>query len=124
MDSCADATLLPSQYYGEGVSVTGGFFIRVCVGGKKLERARDLYEQALPSAPPSEGKPLFEQYAKLEEEHGLSRHAMSIYERGCKKVPDAEKVTPGPPREEGYLRGGWSDSRKVVVAEHTARVCN
>jgi tetratricopeptide (TPR) repeat protein len=61
-------------------------------GGKKLERARDLYEQALDSAPPAETKTLFEQYAKLEEEHGLSRHAMSIYERACKTVPDAEKV--------------------------------
>lgn len=61
-------------------------------GGKKLERARDLYEQALGSAPPAETKTLFEQYAKLEEEHGLSRHAMTIYERACKTVPDAEKV--------------------------------
>jgi pre-mRNA-splicing factor SYF1 len=61
-------------------------------GGKKLERARDLYEQALEAAPPAETKILFEQYAKLEEEHGLSRHAMTIYERGCKTVPDTEKV--------------------------------
>lgn len=60
--------------------------------GSKLERARDLFEQALSSAPPAESKNLFVQYAKLEEDYGLSRHAMSIYERACKTVQDGEKL--------------------------------
>eukprot|EP00238_Polyblepharides_amylifera_P014794 CAMPEP_0196575520 /NCGR_PEP_ID=MMETSP1081-20130531/4982_1 /TAXON_ID=36882 /ORGANISM="Pyramimonas amylifera, Strain CCMP720" /LENGTH=846 /DNA_ID=CAMNT_0041893849 /DNA_START=115 /DNA_END=2652 /DNA_ORIENTATION=+ len=61
-------------------------------GGKKLERARDLYEQALEKAPAGECKTLYLQYAKLEEEYGLGRHAMSVYERACKAVPDSEKL--------------------------------
>ncbi|KAF7338659.1 Pre-mRNA-splicing factor SYF1 [Mycena venus] len=36
-------------------------------GGSKLERARDLFEQALEKCPPKSSKPLFLMYAKLEE---------------------------------------------------------
>jgi hypothetical protein len=42
-------------------------------GGKKLERARDLFEHALGMAPPEECRPLYLQYAQLEEQHGLAR---------------------------------------------------
>ena len=31
-------------------------------------------------------------YAKLEEEHGLSRHAMAIYDRATKAVPAEEQL--------------------------------
>lgn len=31
-------------------------------------------------------------YAKLEEEHGLARHAMSIYNRATKKVSKEEMI--------------------------------
>eukprot|EP00192_Tetraselmis_astigmatica_P009541 CAMPEP_0117678744 /NCGR_PEP_ID=MMETSP0804-20121206/17458_1 /TAXON_ID=1074897 /ORGANISM="Tetraselmis astigmatica, Strain CCMP880" /LENGTH=902 /DNA_ID=CAMNT_0005488147 /DNA_START=252 /DNA_END=2960 /DNA_ORIENTATION=+ len=62
-------------------------------GGKKLERTRDLFEQALDSTPPEESKPLFLQYAMLEEKHGLARHAMAIYERASKRVPQAERLS-------------------------------
>jgi len=61
-------------------------------GGKKLERARDLFEQALETAPPEESKPLFSQYALLEEKYGLARHAMAIYERAAKRVPEADRL--------------------------------
>ena len=30
-------------------------------------------------------------YAKLEEEHGLARHAMAVYERACTAVPTPDK---------------------------------
>lgn len=54
----------------------------VCVlcryGGSKLERARDLFETALRDAPPEKAKPLFLEYAALEEQHGLARHAMEV----------------------------------------------
>jgi pre-mRNA-splicing factor SYF1 len=40
--------------------------------GKKLERARDLFEQALENCPEKFCKVLFLMYAKLEEEHGLA----------------------------------------------------
>jgi pre-mRNA-splicing factor SYF1 len=47
-------------------------------GGSKLERARDLFETALRDAPPEKAKPLFLEYAALEEQHGLARHAMEV----------------------------------------------
>jgi len=55
-------------------------------GGKKLERARDLFEQCLESCPPKFAKPIYLLYARLEEEHGLARHAMEIYDRATKAI--------------------------------------
>lgn len=61
-------------------------------GNKKLERARDLFEQAVEKAPSEDVKPLFLQYAKLEEAHGLTSRAMAVYDRASKAVPDNEKM--------------------------------
>jgi len=61
-------------------------------GGRKLERARDLYEQALAAFPSEQAKPLYLAFARLEEEHGLARHAMDIYARCAAAVPEAEKL--------------------------------
>lgn len=55
-------------------------------GGTKLERARDLFEQCLENCPPQFAKTLYLLYAKLEEEHGMARHAMSVYERSTNAV--------------------------------------
>ncbi|XP_068130687.1 pre-mRNA-splicing factor SYF1 [Hyperolius riggenbachi] len=60
-------------------------------GGKKLERARDLFEQALDGCPRKFTKNIFLLYAKLEEEHGLARHAMALYERATQAVEPAEQ---------------------------------
>ena len=61
-------------------------------GGRKLERARDLHEQAIAAFPPKERKPLYLAYAALEETHGLLRHAMDIYARACADAPEADKL--------------------------------
>ncbi|XP_012266120.1 pre-mRNA-splicing factor syf1 homolog [Athalia rosae] len=60
-------------------------------GGTKLERTRDLFEQCLEHCPPRYAKALYLLYAKLEEEHGLARHAMSVYERATNAVLPEEK---------------------------------
>lgn len=60
-------------------------------GGKKLERARDLFEQALDGCPPKYAKTIYLLYAKLEEEFGLARHAMAVYERATQAVEPAEQ---------------------------------
>lgn len=89
-------------------------------GGKKLERARDLFEQALDGCPPKFAKSNFNLrdmcsvyksekrflsvlfdlfcfpaiyllYAKLEEEYGLARHAMAVYERSTQAVEPEER---------------------------------
>jgi len=60
-------------------------------GGKKLERARDLFEQCLEKCPSKFAKQLYLLYAKLEEDYGLSRHAMAVYERATKAVAGQEQ---------------------------------
>ena len=54
--------------------------------GSKLERARDLFEQCLGDCPANFAKPFYILYAKLEEEHGLGKHAMAVYDRATKAV--------------------------------------
>ncbi|KAJ7184232.1 hypothetical protein C8R46DRAFT_983231 [Mycena filopes] len=60
-------------------------------GGSKLERARDLFEQALEKCPPKSSKPLFLMYAKLEEDFGLAKRSMSIFDRATQVVSDEDK---------------------------------
>lgn len=60
-------------------------------GGTKLERARDLFEQCLENCPSKFAKAIYLLYAKLEEEHGLARHAMAIYDRVTKAVPPEQQ---------------------------------
>ncbi|GAX78150.1 hypothetical protein CEUSTIGMA_g5592.t1 [Chlamydomonas eustigma] len=61
-------------------------------GGSKLERARDMFEQALAQTPPEHSKAIFLQYALLEEQHGLAKHAMEVYARAVRQVPKAERM--------------------------------
>jgi pre-mRNA-splicing factor SYF1 len=57
-----------------------------------IERLRDLFEQALDGCPAAFAKPLYLMYGRLEEERGLARHAMRIYERATRAVADADRV--------------------------------
>ncbi|XP_054282324.1 pre-mRNA-splicing factor syf1 homolog [Macrosteles quadrilineatus] len=59
--------------------------------GTKLERARDLFEQCLENCPAKFAKALYLLYAKLEEDHGLARHAMAVYERATAAVLPEEQ---------------------------------
>jgi pre-mRNA-splicing factor SYF1 len=60
-------------------------------GGEKLERCRDLFEQALSGVPAEHAKTLYIMYGHVEENYGLARHAMSVYARACRAVADADK---------------------------------
>ncbi|KAJ3266945.1 pre-mRNA-splicing factor syf1 [Chytriomyces hyalinus] len=60
-------------------------------GADKLERARDLFEHALDKCPENFAKTLYLMYAKLEEDHGLTRHAMKIYDRATRAVSQADR---------------------------------
>ncbi|KAJ3698708.1 hypothetical protein LUZ61_002413 [Rhynchospora tenuis] len=62
-------------------------------GKSKLDRARELFEQAIEQTPAQEVKPLFLQYAKLEEDFGLAKRAMNVYDRAVKTVSDSEKLS-------------------------------
>merc|ERR1719347_2284604 len=60
-------------------------------GGSKLERTRDLFEQCLEGCPTKYAKNIYLLYAKLEEEHGLARHAMAVYDRAVAGVEMTEQ---------------------------------
>lgn len=51
-----------------------------------IERLRDLFEQAVEGCPPKFAKTLYLMYGSLEEERGLARHAMRLYERATRAV--------------------------------------
>ncbi|XP_074309695.1 uncharacterized protein LOC141644132 [Silene latifolia] len=59
----------------------------------KLERARELFDNAVETAPAECVKQLFLQYAKLEENYGLAKRAMNVYDRATKAVPANEKLS-------------------------------
>ncbi|KAM7476712.1 hypothetical protein LguiB_023955 [Lonicera macranthoides] len=61
-------------------------------GKSKLERARELFEHAVEVAPAEVVKPLYLQYAKLEEDYGLAKRAMKVYDQATKAVPANEKL--------------------------------
>lgn len=56
-----------------------------------IERLRDLFEQAVEGCPPKFAKTLYLMYGSLEEERGLARHAMRIYERATRAVSDEDR---------------------------------
>ncbi|KAF7800335.1 hypothetical protein EIP86_011585 [Pleurotus ostreatoroseus] len=60
-------------------------------GGEKIERTRDLFEQALEKCPAKSCRSIFLMYGAFEEEHGLSKRAMSIYDRATQVVADEDK---------------------------------
>ncbi|GLT83022.1 hypothetical protein SLE2022_013350 [Rubroshorea leprosula] len=47
-------------------------------GKSKLERAREMFEHAVETAPADAVKQLYLQYAKLEEDYGLAKRAMKV----------------------------------------------
>ena len=60
--------------------------------GTKLERLRDIFEQAVSKVPPEDAAEFYIKYAKAEESYGLLRHAMSIYDRASRVVPNENRL--------------------------------
>ena len=57
-----------------------------------IERLRDLFEQAVDGCPPKFAKVLYLMYGSLEEERGLARHAMRIYDRATRAVDEEDRL--------------------------------
>ncbi|KAF1990815.1 pre-mRNA-splicing factor syf1 [Aulographum hederae CBS 113979] len=57
-----------------------------------MERLRDLFEQATYGCPPKFAKTIYLMYGDLEEQRGLARHAMRIYDRATRAVADEDKM--------------------------------
>ncbi|KAL6279226.1 hypothetical protein ACE6H2_016107 [Prunus campanulata] len=62
-------------------------------GKKELERARQLFEDAVQAAPADAKKPLYLQFANLEADYGLAKRTMKIYDEATKAVPNHEKLS-------------------------------
>eukprot|EP01006_Ploeotia_vitrea_P050012 TRINITY_DN67400_c3_g1_i1.p1 TRINITY_DN67400_c3_g1~~TRINITY_DN67400_c3_g1_i1.p1 ORF type:complete len:893 (+),score=143.01 TRINITY_DN67400_c3_g1_i1:111-2789(+) len=60
--------------------------------GNKLERLRDLYEQAIKTVPADMAKKLYLMYAKAEESYGLTKRAMDVYNRATDAVVESQKI--------------------------------
>ena len=60
--------------------------------GTKLERLRDLFEQSVTNVPADDAPELFIKYAKAEEEYGMARHAMLVYDRATRMVNDNSRL--------------------------------
>lgn len=61
-------------------------------GSTKLERTRDLFEQSVEKVTPDCARVLYLMYAQFEEEHGLARHTMHIYDRATRAVPEDQRA--------------------------------
>ncbi|ETN45174.1 pre-mRNA-splicing factor syf1 [Cyphellophora europaea CBS 101466] len=59
----------------------------------EIERLRDLFEQAVENVPAQFARAIFMMYGALEEERGLARSAMRIYERATRAVSDEDRQT-------------------------------
>ncbi|KAJ1914014.1 pre-mRNA-splicing factor syf1 [Coemansia sp. S17] len=60
--------------------------------GEKLERTRDLFEQALSGCPAAYAQSIFLAYGRVEEEYGLARRALRVYERATQGVAREKKL--------------------------------
>ncbi len=60
--------------------------------GTKLERLRDLFEQSIKDIPAADAAEFYVKYAKVEEQFGLARHALAIYDRATRAVPEPRRL--------------------------------
>ncbi|QDZ20836.1 pre-mRNA-splicing factor SYF1 [Chloropicon primus] len=61
-------------------------------GGRRVERARELFEGALDAAEAPELAELYRWYASFEEEHGLAKNVMTILGSALKVCPAKDKL--------------------------------
>jgi Tfp pilus assembly protein PilF len=61
--------------------------------GTKVERVRNLFSRCLEHCPSSDCAEFFMIHGQYEEEHGLSKRALSVYKEMCEKVPVEDMYT-------------------------------
>lgn len=91
-------------------------------GGTKMERARDLFEEAVSKCPPKFAKSLFLMYGKLEEEHGLAKRAMRVYEMAVERVDKKDQFEVGKARLQcGLLQDAIADSPLLILGHRRSK---
>jgi pre-mRNA-splicing factor SYF1 len=61
-------------------------------GATKIERLRDMFENALSSVTQEYAPEFYIKYGKAEEELGLTRQAIAVYERATRAVGDKDRL--------------------------------
>jgi pre-mRNA-splicing factor SYF1 len=61
--------------------------------GTKIHRMRELFDRCLDSCPAEDSCEFFLMYGRFEEQFGLTKRALGVYERMCTDVPSEEKYT-------------------------------
>ena len=61
-------------------------------GGSKLERLRDIFEQAITAVPSDDAAEFYIKYFKAEEAYGLARHAVAVLDRATRAVPESRRL--------------------------------
>jgi len=61
-------------------------------GGTKVERARELFQEACESAPKNAAKSFYIQFASFEEKFGLAGNAMGVYEKAVRMVQRSDRL--------------------------------
>jgi len=61
--------------------------------GSKTPRVRELFDRCLAECPSENASEFFLLYGEYEENHGLTKRALGVYERMCNTVPASEKYT-------------------------------
>ncbi|KAI9500863.1 hypothetical protein BX070DRAFT_228983 [Coemansia spiralis] len=83
-------------------------------GAAKLERTRDLHEQALEKCPGEYAKPIYLAYGELEEASGQPRRALKIYERATHGVSRGDRLE--------MFRYFAAKTAKLLGAVHTRAI--
>jgi len=61
--------------------------------GTQMPRTRELFDRCLETCPPESASEFFILYGAFEEQYGLTKRALGVYERMCTTVPSEEKYT-------------------------------
>ncbi|OMH80382.1 Pre-mRNA-splicing factor syf1 [Zancudomyces culisetae] len=123
--------LIDNQYYEEafrtyekGIAVFGypvafelwNIYLRRFVErykGSKVERTRDLFEQALVNCPVQFSKPIYIMYGGYEEEYGLIGNALKVYERACEYLVQHQRQL----MENGNNKNLLSDMYRFYISK-------
>lgn len=60
--------------------------------GSKLERLRDIFEQAVAAVPADDAAEFYLKYFKAEEAYGMARHAIAVLDRATRAVPESRRL--------------------------------
>ena len=61
--------------------------------GTKIPRTRELFDRCLENCPPDQASDFFLSYGSFEEQYGLTKRALAVYEKMCTTLPAEEKFS-------------------------------